>query len=480
MSSRRLRARVLTLAANACMAPAWAQTMAGMPPPSTPNTPPSHSDTQHDADMPEMPDMSDMPGMHDDEGARDAEASAPATMDARQHAAHMDMQHMARGALGPYPMGREASGTSWQPEASPMTGHHLASVAWQTMLHGTVTAVHTDSEGPRGGGDDFVESMFMAMGQRPLGDGVLALRGMVSLDPWLVGNDGYRLLLQTGESADGVTPLVDRQHPHDLWMELSASYAWTLSGDASLFVYAGLPGEPALGPPTYMHRASAMDDPEAPLGHHWLDATHVTFGVATVGWTWREWKLEGSAFNGREPDQHRTDIEMRALDSWSARVSWNPDPHWALQISHGALSEPERLEPGVDVDRTTASAMHLRTTTAGDWATTLAWGLNRKRPGRTTDAWLLESALARPDGWTLYGRAERVDKDELFGEDDPLHGLSFPVDKLSVGAVFDFPATSLGRLGLGGQVSRHWLPAALAPAYGTTPDAWLLFARWKL
>src|SRR6476659_9625212 len=162
MSSVRFRAWVLTLAANACIAPAWAQAMAGMPPAATPDTPASHSDTPHGADMPDMPDMpdmSDIPGMHDEEGARDAEASTPATTDADQHAAHMDMQHMARGALGPYPMGREASGTSWQPEASPMAGHHLASGAWQTMLHGTVTAVHTDSEGPRGGSDDFVESM---------------------------------------------------------------------------------------------------------------------------------------------------------------------------------------------------------------------------------------------------------------------------------------------------------------------------------
>jgi len=348
------------------------------------------------------------------------------------------------------------------------------------MLHGTVTAAHTGADGPRGGNDDFVASMFMAMAQRPLGNGVLGLRGMVSLDPWLVGDEGYLLLLQTGETADGRTHLVDRQHPHDLLMELSASYAWTLAADASLFVYAGLPGEPALGPPTYMHRFSGMDDPEAPLGHHWLDATHISFGVATLGWTWRGFKLEGSAFNGREPDEHRTDIEVRALDSWSARVSWNPDPHWALQLSHGELSSPEQLEPEVDTSRTTASAMHHVATAAGDWATTLAWGRNRKHPGEATGAWLLESAFARRDGWTFYGRAERVDKDELFDEDDPLHGIPFTVDKLSLGVAYDFPATPLGRLGVGAQLSRHWLPSGLETAYGADPDAWLVFARWKL
>lgn len=435
-------------------------------------------------DMPPRHDMDGMPGMdrmHHDDAPKTADDTASPGMSPDQHGMHAGgMGHAMRGALGPYPMERESSGTSWQPDASAMTGHMAMGDTWQTMVHGTVTAVHTGIDGPRGGRDDFVESMFMGMAQRSLGPGTLALRGMVSLDPWLVGNGGYRLLLQSGESADGVTPLVDRQHPHDLWMELSASYAWDVGEHGALFVYAGLPGEPALGPPAYMHRASGMDDPDAPLGHHWLDATHITFGVATVGWTWRDWKVEGSAFNGREPDQHRTDIEVRALDSWSGRVSWNPGSHWALQLSHGALKEPERLEPGVDVDRTTASVMHQRTTSLGDWATTLAWGRNRKHPGRTTDAWLIESSLARADGWTWYGRAERVDKDELFPENDPLHGIDFPVDKLSVGAVYEWPATGFGRPGIGAQVSRHWLPAALEPAYGGTPDAWLVFARWRL
>ena len=440
-------------------------------------------------DMPSMHDgmqgmegMSGMDEMHHDTPSQAADATEASSVAAPdRYAMHTMATPPAamRGALGPYPMDRESSGTSWQPDSTPTAGHMTMGETWQTMLHGSLTAVHTDIEGPRGGRDGFVESMAMGMAQRRMGNGVLALRGMVSLDPWLVGNDGYRLLLQSGESADGVTPLVDRQHPHDLWMELSASYAWNTGPASSVFVYAGLPGEPALGPPAYMHRASGMDSPDAPLGHHWLDATHITFGVTTLGWTWRAWKLEGSAFNGREPDQHRTDIETGPLDSWSARVSWNPDPHWSLQLSHGALKSPERLDPGVDVDRTTASVMHQQATQAGTWATTFAWGRNRKHPGITTDAWLLESALAQQNGWTWYGRAERVDKDELFGEDDPLHGIPFAIDKLSLGAVHEWPMAA-GRFGLGAQLSRHWLPAALVPAYGHTPGAWLVFARWRL
>jgi hypothetical protein len=31
-----------------------------------------------------------------------------------------------------------------------------------------------------------------------------------------------------------------------------------------------------------MHRPS-QHDPDAPIGHHWQDSTHITFGVATLG-----------------------------------------------------------------------------------------------------------------------------------------------------------------------------------------------------
>src|SRR6478672_4524478 len=161
------------------------------------------------------------------------------------------------------------------------------------------------------------------MAQRPIGGGTLQLRAMLSPEP-LMGARGYPLLLASGETADGVTPLVDRQHPHDLFMELSASYSLRLSGRAGIFLYAGLPGEPAFGPPAFMHRLSIMDSPEAPISHHWLDSTHISFGVVTAGLVHGGWKLEASRFNGREPDQHRWNIETGPLDSTAIRLSWNP------------------------------------------------------------------------------------------------------------------------------------------------------------
>ena len=237
--------------------------------------------------------------------------------------------------------------------------------------------------------------MLMGMAQHPLGRGTLTLRAMGSLDP-LMGKRGYPLLLATGETADGRTELVDRQHPHDAFMELAASYSHPLGEGVSGFVYFGLPGEPALGPTTFMHRFSGMANPEAPISHHWLDSTHVTFGVVTAGLVAGNLKLECSLFTGREPDQKRWNIERPRFDSWSARASWNPTANLAVQVSHGFLRSPEGLRPDEDVHRTTASATwNLPLGQRRNLQTTLAWGRNaptgRDHHGRPTNAFLLKA-----------------------------------------------------------------------------------------
>lgn len=389
------------------------------------------------------------------------------------------MGHAMTGMYGAYPMSREASGTSWQPDAAPMAGIHGTSGPWSTMVHGFIDAIYDHQGGPRGERQTFSESMLMGMVQRPLAGGTLGLRGMFSLDP-LMGKSGYPLLLQTGETADGQTPLIDRQHPHDLLMELAASYSQPLSGDSSVFGYVGLPGEPALGPPAFMHRFSGMDNPEAPLAHHWLDSTHITFGVATLGYVWRNVKLEGSVFNGREPDQNRWNIETRKLDSAAARLSWNPTPAWSLQVSHGRLDSPEALEPEIAVRRTTFSASYQHDFGANSWQTTLAWGRNSKEPGGSTDGWLVESELMLGEKHVLFGRAERVDKDELFRIGEPLYGQTFTVGKLSLGAIRDFARVGHARLGIGGLVSRYALPSALDGVYGPNPTSYMVFFRARL
>ncbi len=388
-------------------------------------------------------------------------------------------EHAMSGALGPYQATREASGTSWVPESSPMHGFHREVGSWHGMVHGLATLVWDDQGGRRGDEELISTNMLMGSISRKLGPGSITLRSMLSLEPATVGDDGYPLLFQTGETEDGKTPLIDAQHPHDLFMELATIYSIPLATDSSVFAYVGIPGEPALGPPTFMHRFSAMEIPEAPLSHHWLDSTHISYGVVTIGGTSGPFKLDASVFNGREPDEHRWDIETDSLDSFSGRLSFNPTENWAFQLSVGDLHEPEQLEPDVDIVRSTASAIYNHRFGEDNWQTTFAVGHNDEDPGDSSDAFLLESTLTTGRVNTWLARVERVDKDELFTT-GPLVGEEFTIDKLSVG--YEREIAMIGNFSLAAGVlgSLYWFDSALDSSYGDDPRSFMVFLRGRL
>jgi hypothetical protein len=390
---------------------------------------------------------------------------------------HLHHEQPATGMFGPYPLTREASGTSWQPESSTHEGLHFVEGRWITMVHAWATGVWDDQGGPRGGEKFYGANMAMARTHGPLGPGVAGLRVMLSAEPATIGKEGYPLLLQTGESADGVTPLIDRQHPHDLTMELATSYSMNPDPNSSIFVYAGLPGEPALGPPVYMHRFSGETFPDAPIGHHWLDATHITYGVLTGGLVDGPWKFEGSLFRGREPDQNRTDIETGKLDSHSFRLSDNPSPDVAAQISFGRIHSPEAIEPDVNVDRFTASVMVNSARGGGQMQSTLAWGQNHETPGSTLNAYLLEST-AKTGRSTWMTRIESVEKDHLFPSSDPRAATVYKVGKLSLGYTFDAWTRGPVRVAIGGLGSLSKVPGDLNSVYGgKNPLGGMVFVR---
>jgi hypothetical protein len=389
-------------------------------------------------------------------------------------------------ALGPYAMSREASGTSWQPDASPHQGVHVMAGEWALMFHGVLDVVYDHQGGPRGGDKAFVPGMVMAMASRDLGEqGRVQFRAMLSPDP-LMGASGYPLLLATGETADGRKPLVDRQHPHDLFMELSASYSYRLTGTTSLFLYAGLPGEPAFGPPAFMHRLSIMDSPEAPISHHWVDSMHVTEGVLTGGITHGPFKLEVSGFKGREPDQHRYDIETPKLDSLAVRMSLNPGPRLAFQVSWARQVSPEQLDPGQNERRWSASAIYtVPIGKEGFWSTTAIWAKRRAFGGDepqhpALDAWVLESAIHPDARWTIYGRAEMVDNDELLAPASDHAGQPITVGKVELGVIRDFPVASHLKFGLGAQAARDFVGSKLSLSYGQEPWGGMGFMRLKI
>ncbi|WP_408590549.1 hypothetical protein [Novosphingobium sp.] len=398
------------------------------------------------------------------------------------HMDHMDMSGMDMpgmdhsGHTPPQPASASGSGTSLVPgNEGAMHGLHLMAGDWMVMAHGTVSTQYTSVSGPRGDDKLYVTSMAMLTGERETGWGRIQLRSMYSLEP-AMDAAGYPNLFATGETARG-TPLVDRQHPHDLFMELAARVDFNLGSAARLFVYGGPVGEPALGPAAFMMRGSSRYNPEAPIAHHWFDSTHITYGVVTTGIATPHWQIEGSAFRGREPDERRWNIEATALDSWSARLSWTPSPRWAVQASYGFIHQPESTHPGENERRFTTS---LAFANAKGLSAIAAFSAKKRVPGATLTALLAEANwdMTRTD--SLFGRVENVNNDELFPDHaSPLHDSAFRVTKLQLGYARRVPLGPV-ELALGAAVSAYAKPAALTAAYGRHPHAITVFARFNL
>jgi hypothetical protein len=273
------------------------------------------------------------------------------------------------------PAQAQATQAGGAPQPPPVHEHETAqATGWQLMQDGVVYGLFNRQGGPRGGEEFVVPNWWMGMLTRERGPHQIGLNAMLSLDPLTVGNKGYREIFQLGEALDG-KPLVDRQHPHDLFMQLAASWRTSLGETARLTIAGGPVGEPALGPIAFMHRPSAAGLVIAPLGHHTFDSTHLSFGVVSATIERGPWVFEGSIFNGREPDDNRWDIEFGALDSVAGRVWYRPSPELEVQVSSGRLREPEELVAG-DATRTTASIGWFRHDESGFAAAAFGYGVN--------------------------------------------------------------------------------------------------------
>jgi hypothetical protein len=373
----------------------------------------------------------------------------------------------------------EGSGTSRLPgnEGGHSGLHIMPGDDWMLMLHGYTTGVYSNQSGPRGDKKTYVQSMAMITDQKDTDWGRIQLKSMLSLEP-LMKNSGYPNLFATGETAGG-EPLVDRQHPHDLFMELAARVDVNVADDTRLFVYGGPVGEPALGPSAFMHRGSARYNPEAPITHHWFDSSHITYGVGTVGIANAHLQVEASLFTGREPDEARWNIEKPRFDSWSIRTTWSPSPQWTVQASTGRLKTPEFLiHPDEDEQRSTASVHYAN---GRGLSAMLAFSAKDRRPGPTLTAWLAEANWDITDHHTLFGRIENVKNDELFSNElNILHEVPFRVSKFQAGYAYRLGLTENLNLAMGGTASAFAKPSALDAAYGKNPMGFTLFARLSL
>ena len=365
------------------------------------------------------------------------------------------------------------SGTSLNPLAFPMPMLMQRQRSWTLMFMGQGFLVDTQQSGPRGADKLYSTNWGMASAQHSLGAGNIMFDAMLSLEPATVTNRSYPLLFQTGETAYG-QPLVDAQHPHDFVMALGAHYVLPLGEHALLHFYYAARGDPALGPVAFPHRASAAELPQATVGHHWQDSTHIASNVATAGVKYRWIRIEASGFHGGEPNENRWNIDWGGMDSYSARLSVLPSKNWTAQVSAGRLTKPEPLEEG-DVVRTTASIQYTRPRSSGEaWSTSVIWGRNHKTgTNRDTDAWLIESVFPATRKDFLTGRFEVADKDDLLPE-------AFRVKAITAGYTRDLATRSNLETGIGANVTGYIIPTAVQPAYGAHPWGVSVYFRVRL
>jgi len=383
---------------------------------------------------------------------------------------------MSGGVLLSVPMSQEGSGTSWHPESNPIYAAMYHSGDWMTMLHGDILIRYNYQDQRRGGQDFGAPNYFMAMTQRMLGNNSqIMFRSMLSFDYFTLGGGyGYPLLLQTGETWNG-SFLFDRQHPHDLFDELSTSLSTEFSKEASAFLYIAYPGEPAIGCPAFMHRLSAMSNPNAPISHHWQDATHVTFGVITTGFKYGNFKIEGSLFTGAEPDENRFNFDKALFDSYSGRISFNPTQDLALQFSRAFEKNPEHDNSNEWLS--TASAIYTNNFGHGRWiSNTLVWSSKQSHHSDLPQTSVLVESEFHILNSAVYGRFEYVEKTQielLIGfhprEKEPLKAFTLGINH----KLFDFLGIDAD---LGVQGTINFIPDDIAFIYGdSNPKAFAIY-----
>jgi hypothetical protein len=375
------------------------------------------------------------------------------------------------------------SGTSAEPNSTPVPMLMAMKGPWMLMFHANAFVIDEQQSSPRGGNKFFSTNWFMGMAQRPLGPGVFTARAMLSLEPATVTQRRYPLLFQQGETAFG-KPIVDGQHPHDLFMEIAALYDLKLGSKGLLSFYFAPIGDPAIGPVAYPHRASASENPLAALGHHQEDSTHIADDVITVGLTYRMARFEASGFHGREPDESRWNIDQGKIDSWSTRLTLQPGKNWSGQFSYGRIKSPEASFPGEDQERMTASIQYNHPLRNGNWTSSVLWGRTRSLQDNSIfNSYALESLVRFRTRNYASTRIENVDRsNELILGEDPLppNFKEQPIGRVQAytfGYDRDVDLIPHVASAIGVQVTAYGVGNSLKSVYGSRPAGVAIFVR---
>jgi len=381
---------------------------------------------------------------------------------------------------------RATSGTSAEPNSTPIPMLMTMKHGWMLMFHANVFILDEQQSARSRGGDKFFSTnWFMGMAQYGAGPGLFTLRSMLTLEPATISDRRYPLLFQQGETAYGL-PMADGQHPHDFVMELAVLYDLKLSEKTLLSFYAAPVGDPALGPTAYPHRASAGENPLAALGHHQVDSTHIADDAVTVGLTHGIARVEASGFHGREPDEFRWDIDQGKIDSWSTRLTLQPARNWSGQYSYGRLTSPELLFPAENQERMTASIMYNRPLQKGNWASTAVWGRTRTpQDNAIFNSYLFESTVRFRACNYIWTRIEDVERsNELILGENPLppnfteKGIG-RVEGYTLGYDHDIDLVPFLASAIGTQFTVYGVPETLKPIYGSHPFTVAIFVRLR-
>ena len=421
---------------------------------------------QQTDDMQRIPgmDQQQMPGMHMDEHGR-----------MHMHAETFLQEIVHHGA----------SGTSAEPNSTPVPMLMTMKANWMLMFHANAFVIDEQQSSQAGHDKFFSTNWFMGMAQHKLGPGTFTGRMMLSLEPATISQRQYPLLFQQGETAFG-RPIVNGQHPHDFFMEVAALYDLKLGDKSLLSFYLAPMGDPAMGPTAYPHRASAAENPVAPLGHHQEDSTHIADDVVTVGLTYGAARIEASGFHGREPDELRWDLDQGKIDSWSTRLTIQPGKNWSAQYSYGRITSPEALFSGEDQERMTASITYNRPLRNGNWASTAIWGRTRSvQDSSVFNSYLLESTArfhTRNYVWTRIENADRSNE-LLLGENPlPPNFREQPIGRVQAytfGYDHDIDLIPKVASAIGAQFTTYGVANVLKPIYGSHPVALVLFVRFR-
>jgi hypothetical protein len=346
------------------------------------------------------------------------------------------------------------------------------------MLQGNAFGVYDAEEGPRG--RDAVTSTNMFMGDigSSVGDAqYFNLDYMGTLERWTIPYAGYPELLQIGESNDQGAPFIDAQHPHSspvMGLTLSDTIAFGV-GKNNLKLFFAPRGEATEGPIPFMHRITAMVNPDAPLGHHvGQDVAHISSTVIGASLLLGKTHFEISTFNGTEPEPDAVNLPVQSPNSVAIRLIEGFSNDWSGMISASHVNNPEPDQPEITFENRYSTSLYWskKLPSGCQFNNSFIYGMAQNYDFTTLSSFA-EEFLLKHESSQIWGRIEVLQRTpaELAIATTGNPNQSQWIEATTLGythKILSLPSDSLV-LGLGGSVTRDLLPETFIGAYGGNP-----------